>query len=116
MGYEPSFSPWGVVQTCKTICPGVFEVTTPSHGGIMAKKQAASQIFSKSAQKIGFWERGCLCFEEDCDACVALRELMDRGELEYVQNGNRRLIADAAIWDWYSRAKHPAKPPAEAGD
>lgn len=45
-----------------------------------------------------------------------LRELMDRGELEYVQNGNRRLIADAAIWDWYSRAKHPAKPPAEAGD
>lgn len=45
-----------------------------------------------------------------------LRELMDKGELEYVQNGNRRLIADAAIWDWYSRAKHPAKPPAEAGD
>lgn len=45
-----------------------------------------------------------------------LRELMDRGELEYVQNGNRRLIADAAIWDWYSRAKHPAKPPMEAGD
>lgn len=45
-----------------------------------------------------------------------LRELMDRGELEYVQNGNRRLIADAAIWDWYNRAKHPAKPPMEAGD
>ena len=26
-----------------------------------------------------------------------LRELMDSGELEYIQNGNRRLIADAAI-------------------
>ena len=26
-----------------------------------------------------------------------LRELMDNGELEYVQNGNRRLIADTAI-------------------
>ena len=26
-----------------------------------------------------------------------LRELMDNGELEYIQNGNRRLIADAAI-------------------
>jgi len=37
-----------------------------------------------------------------------LRELMDSGELEYVQNGNRRLIAEAAIWDWYSRAKIPA--------
>lgn len=41
-----------------------------------------------------------------------LRELMDNGELEYIQNGNRRLIADAAIWDWYQRAKIAAKPPA----
>ena len=32
-----------------------------------------------------------------------LRELMDKGELEYVQNGNRRLLADDAIWDWYKR-------------
>lgn len=30
-----------------------------------------------------------------------LRELMDNGEIEYVQNGNRRLLADSAIWDWY---------------
>lgn len=34
-----------------------------------------------------------------------LRELIDKGELEYVQNGNRRLLADAAIWDWYERNK-----------
>ena len=34
-----------------------------------------------------------------------LRELMERRELEYVQNGNRRLIADAAIWKWYEQAK-----------
>jgi hypothetical protein len=34
-----------------------------------------------------------------------LRELMDSGELEYIQNGNRRLIADAAIWKWYESAK-----------
>ena len=36
-------------------------------------------------------------------------------ELEYIQNGNRRLIADAAIWDWYHRAKTTAKPPARQG-
>ena len=40
---------------------------------------------------------------------------MDSGELEYIQNGNRRLIADAAIWDWYHRAKKTAKPPARQG-
>lgn len=44
-----------------------------------------------------------------------LRELMDSGELEYIQNGNRRLIADAAIWDWYERAKKAAKPPEVQG-
>jgi len=37
-----------------------------------------------------------------------LRELMDSGDLEYIQNGNRRLIADSAIWDWYNRVKTTA--------
>ena len=37
-----------------------------------------------------------------------IRELMDNGELEYIQNGNRRLIADAAIWEWYNRFKTTA--------
>jgi hypothetical protein len=34
-----------------------------------------------------------------------LRKLMDNGEIEYVQNGNRRLLADSAIWKWYDHAK-----------
>ena len=34
-----------------------------------------------------------------------LRELMDNGELEYVRIGNRRLIAEEAIWKWYNRSK-----------
>ena len=38
-----------------------------------------------------------------------LRQLMDNGELEFIQNGNRRLISDQAIWDYYNRAKTPAK-------
>lgn len=37
-----------------------------------------------------------------------LRQLMDNHELEYVQNGNRRLLTDEAIWDWYHRMKCPA--------
>ncbi len=44
-----------------------------------------------------------------------LRELMDSGELEYIQNGNRRLIADTAIWDWYNRAKTAVKLPTVQG-
>ena len=34
-----------------------------------------------------------------------LRELMDNRQIEFVQNGNRRLLADVAIWDWYERNK-----------
>ena len=33
-----------------------------------------------------------------------LRQLMDNGELEFIQNGNRR-----PIWDYYNRAKTPAR-------
>ncbi len=40
-----------------------------------------------------------------------LRKLMDDGELEYVQNGNRRLLADSAIWDWYNKSKTVANAP-----
>lgn len=38
-----------------------------------------------------------------------LRELIEDGEIEYVQNGNRRLLTEAAIWDWYNRNKTPAR-------
>ena len=35
--------------------------------------------------------------------------LLDNGELEFIQNGNRRLISEQAIWDYYNRAKTPAR-------
>ena len=44
-----------------------------------------------------------------------LRELMDSGELEYIQNGNRRLLADVAIWDWCERAKRKVAPQNQEG-
>lgn len=45
------------------------------------------------------------------------RKGMEYGSARWgnIQNGNRRLIADAAIWDWYHRAKKTAKPPARQG-
>ena len=35
MSYEPAYSPWGLIQTRKTLCPGFFDVSTASHGGLM---------------------------------------------------------------------------------
>ena len=32
-----------------------------------------------------------------------LREMIEKREIEYIKNGNRCLLADKAIWDWYER-------------
>lgn len=74
----PFYSPWGNIQECETLCPGVYSVSTPGHGGIMVRRELAEKIFRKEAMGCGFVEGGYLCFEEDCDAQVALRELMDK--------------------------------------
>ena len=34
-----------------------------------------------------------------------LRQLIEDREIEYVENGNRKLLGEAAIWDWYERNK-----------
>lgn len=78
---EPLYSPWGAVQHCEMLTPHVFSVSTASHGGIMVNAQTAKTIFSKAALNCAFRDGGFYCFEEDCNAPVAIRELMDRGLL-----------------------------------
>ena len=75
---EPQDSPWGEIQTRETLCPGAYSVSTAGHGGVMVRRELAEKIFRKEAMGCGFVEGGYLCFEEDCDAQVALRELMDK--------------------------------------
>ena len=75
---EPQDSPWGEIQTRETLCPGAYSVSTAGHGGVMVRRELAEKIFRKEAMGCGFIEGGYLCFEEDCDAQVALRELMDK--------------------------------------
>ena len=76
---KPSDSPWGLVVRCDTLCPGVYSVSTAGHGGIMVQIDAARRLLSPEAQTVGFQAGGYLNFEEDCDAPVVLRELMDSG-------------------------------------
>ena len=45
----PSYSPWGNIQECETLCPGVYSVSTPGHGGIMVHRELAEKIFRKEA-------------------------------------------------------------------
>lgn len=73
----PKQSPWGKVQTCDALCPGVFMISTASHGGTMVSKEVAD-LLSPAARKCGFKQGGYICFEEDSQEDVALRELLDK--------------------------------------
>lgn len=77
MFHQPEKSPWGKVQTCDPLCPGVFMVSTASHGGTMISKEVAD-LLSPAARKCGFRQGGYICFEEDSQEAVALRELLDK--------------------------------------
>ncbi len=78
---EPTYSMWGEVQSCRTIANGIYEVSTAGHGGVIIDEQLAKEILSPEAVKVGVLDGGYYCFEEDCDACVPLRELYDKGVL-----------------------------------
>ena len=71
MYQEPEKSPWGKVQTCDLLCPGVFLVSTASHGGTMVSKEVAA-FLSPAAKRCGFQRGGYLCFEDDT------QELLDK--------------------------------------
>lgn len=39
MELEPADSPWGEIQTCHTLCPGAYSVSTAGHGGVMVSRE-----------------------------------------------------------------------------
>ena len=59
---------------------GIFSVSTASHGGIMVYSEL-SPLFLPTAWNCGFSFSGWRCFEEDSDAPIVIRELLDRGIL-----------------------------------
>ena len=57
MFQAPRSSPWGEVQSCEVLCPGVFLVSTASHGGTMVANEVAA-VLSPAAKKCGFKDKG----------------------------------------------------------
>ncbi len=93
---HPDFSPWGEIDWMETMIPGIDMVATPSHGGIMVSREA-SALLSPAARKCGFWAGGYLCFEEDADENVVLRELLDKKLWQIPQRIQDRAAFEAHI-------------------
>ena len=107
MMVEPMYSPWGTVDHCKMLCYGAFEVQTARHGGVMILRELADEYLSKEAQAVGFVEGRYLCFEEDCDSPVAIRELLDKGLMkapvnQYYKEGEYSATIDDVIAAWHT--------------
>ena len=76
---RPGTSPWGEVQSCEVLCPGrVFWVSTASHGGTMVCKRGGPPSSLRRRKKCGFKDKGYICYEEDAQESVVLRELLDK--------------------------------------
>ena len=104
---EPMYSPWGTVDHCKMLCYGAFEVQTARHGGVMILRELVDEYLSKEAQAVGFIEGRYLCFEEDCDSPVAIRELLDKGLMkapvnQYYKEGEYSATIDDVIAAWHT--------------
>ena len=102
----PLYSPWGQVDYCEKICDGVYSVSTSSHGGIMVNQVAAYSLFSTIALKHAFKDDIYYCFEEDCAAAIAIRELMDKSLFsppvnEFYSPGEYEQLIDKSIQRWY---------------
>ena len=117
---NPERSPWGPVQTCDVLSPGVFMVSTASHGGTMVANEAAA-FLSPAACKCGFRQGGFLYYEEDSQENVVLRELLDKGlwqiparvkdKVAFEENINQALREDyPAYWRSRQHGRERARP------
>ncbi len=61
-------SPWGAVQQCDEMAPGIWNVTTASHGGIVLDQAHADRIPADIEPFTGSRRH----WEEDCDWAVPM--------------------------------------------
>jgi hypothetical protein len=74
---NPKYSPWGEIDWCDDLCPGVFMVAATLGGGIMVANDIAA-FLSPAARKYCIRAYGFLCFGEKGEENIVLRELLDK--------------------------------------
>ncbi len=64
---RPQSSPWGAIQSACQIAPGIWEVSTASHGGIILSQERYDAL--PAALQVNPFGGG-FAFEEDCEAFI----------------------------------------------
>lgn len=76
MFHAPKSSPWGEVQSCETLCPGCFGIYRQPRRNDGGKRGSRRSL--PGGEKCGFKDKGYICYEEDAQESVVLRELLDK--------------------------------------
>ena len=67
---RPKHSPWGQIDYAEELLPGMWQVSTPSHGGIWLSPERMADV-PKPMRDARFMQEGNW-FEEDQDALIPL--------------------------------------------
>ena len=74
----PYLSPWGKLMGYKTLCPGVFQVKSAEHSGIMVANEVSALLYPYLCKQ-GERRGGFLCFENET---AVMQELSDKKLLQ----------------------------------
>jgi hypothetical protein len=89
-------SPWGNVTLKRELAPGVFDVSTAAHGGILVEKKKAKKLLSEKAMSIGSSWGNFLAYEEDCECAAVMYE-----HPEWYSGENAKMEAEATLRQFY---------------
>lgn len=84
---QPSHSPWGKIDAASQVLPGIWEVSTPSHGGFIISEDRKAEMPLALRNYPTFCGKP-LAYEEDCDKMLVLLAYFD----EFVQKEGDELL------------------------
>lgn len=104
---QPRHSPWGAPQRAEEKAPGIWWVSTASHGGFIISEQR-HQAMAEPYRSHETFNMNGLAYEEDCDWCcvvLAWPELFSAADVEQARQVYAGWIArkTAEPPDWVTK-------------
>ena len=96
-------TPWGKADHICKLAEGVYSVGTPSHGGLMVRKEVAGRDLTDAAYRRGDPFGDFMAYEEDCDFCIPMFEredwLLTWNQMEGGTTTTKRLFHSLSAWN-----------------
>ena len=111
----PAHSPWGKIETARQEAPGIWSVSTPSHGGFIISDERLAAMPEVLRAAAG--HAGAHCFEEDCEWALVVCSFPEEFD-EHTLHQARLTIRGTSQYDypgfrkevWTAAAAHVAEP------